>query len=136
MKKLAILLLIIGLGLSLTGATCMQNVQNMVCNPPAAVMAIIGPAAPIIASILNIAIPGTSVFINAANAQGWINTIQNTGCISLTDLNNLIAYFQGADFTQGQAIVAKAQIAKGFLAAPIPKKINVAPLVDWAATAK
>lgn len=111
-------------------ANCFKTAQDKACSPPAAVMTVINAAAPLIASILNLAVPGSSVFISAANAQQWVTTLQNTGCLALTDLNKLIAYLQSADFTQGQALVATAQMKKG-LRAEAP--VEVQPLIDWRA---
>jgi curli biogenesis system outer membrane secretion channel CsgG len=111
-------------------SNCFKTAQDKACNPPVAVMTVINAAAPLIASILNLAVPGSSVFISASNALQWVTTLQKTGCLALTDLNKLIAYLQSADFTQGQALVATSQMKKGLHAAA---PIEVQPLVDWKA---
>ena len=111
-------------------SNCFKVAQDKACNPPAAVMAIVNMAAPLLVTFLNLAVPGTTAYINAANALVAVKTIQNTGCILLTDLNNLIAYLQSADFAQAQNMVAAAEMKKGLKAQP---PIDAQPLVDWRA---
>jgi len=111
-------------------SNCFKAAQDKACNPPAAVMTVINMAAPLLATFLNLAVPGSAVYINAANALELVKTVQNTGCIMLTDLNKLIAYLQSADFAQVQSTVAMAEMKKGYKAqAPI----DAQPLVDWRA---
>jgi hypothetical protein len=143
MKKYLVILLVLAMALAgcctrtdTAGVTtktfmnCMIGAQAMVCNPDANVMAVINAAAPIIASILNSAVPGSALFINAQNAANVVASIQSVGCTSVTALNQLIAFIQSSAFTQAQASLT----AKGKMMAMAP--IDVRPLVDWGKTGK
>ena len=126
MKKLLVLCLIIAVGLGVSGATCMQNVQDTVCNPPASVIAVANAAAPLVAIAINMALPGSAAFINAVTVQGAITAIQGGACVSTTQLNALIAWLQGND---AKTLQAKAQVKAGPMKAAA--FIDPAPLIVW-----
>jgi hypothetical protein len=106
---------------------CAIAAQEMVCNPPDNVKAVVQIAAHIVAGIVNIAIPGSVEYFNAQTALNVINSIQQIGCTSLTALNQLIAFMQSPTF---QMAAKSGKYAAG------PVSVNVQPLVDWSHTAK
>lgn len=95
MKKLILVVLIIGFVLSLTGATCLKQVQDKVCSPPPEVMAVVNAVAPAVGLIIATAVPGSASFVTAVANQQTITAIQGGVCVSVTQLNNLIAFIQG-----------------------------------------
>jgi hypothetical protein len=143
MKKFVVLIVVLAMALAgcctrtdTAGVTtknfpnCMLAAQAMVCNPDANVMAVINAVAPILANLVNTAIPGSALFINASNAQNVVKSIQGVGCTSVTALNQLIAFIQSSDFAQAQMQLA----AKGKRMATSP--IDVGPLINWRNTGK
>ena len=129
MKKLAILILVISMSLSFTGASCLNNTQQILCNPPANVVAVANAAAPVIAMIINLSVPGSAAWVNANNAAGIVSTIQSRVCIGITQLNTLIAFLESSIFKQAQT---KAMVGKKLV--PVP--LNIQPLRDWKVTVK
>ena len=129
MKKLAILILVISMALSFTGASCLTNIQQILCNPPANVVAVANAAAPVIAMIINLAVPGSAAWVNANNAAAIVSAIQSRVCIGITQLNTLIAFLESSMFKQAQT---KAMVGKKLV--PVP--LNIQPLRDWKATVK
>jgi len=125
MKRIAILCLIVAMGLGVTGATCLQNVQDRVCNPPQAVIDVANAAAPLVAMAIQIALPGSAAYVNAVSVQAAITAIQGGACVSVTQLNNLIAWLQSE---QAQTLAAKAMVKAGPARA---MAINVQPLISW-----
>ena len=67
----------------------------------------------------------TAAFINAVTVQGAITAIQGGVCVSVTQLNNLIAWLQSEE---SKTIQAKAMVKAGPVKATV---INVQPLIDW-----
>ncbi len=104
---------------------CLLADQDEVCNPPASVMAVIDAAAPIIAAIVNVAVPGSAAWVTATTMKNAITSVQTVGCLSVSTLNELIAYIQSAAFTQQ---VATMRAEGKYMAVPV---IDVGPLVDW-----
>jgi len=127
MKRLLILCIIVAMGFAVTGATCMKNVQTQVCSPPANVIAIAKAVAPIIQTVIMVALPGSAAYVAAVDAAGIVDYIQNGLCISTTQLNNLIAFLKSEVFKTAQVkMAAKRGVAKAEL-------INIQPLLDWKA---
>jgi hypothetical protein len=125
MKKVLILCLIVAMGLGLTGATCLNTVQDKVCNPPQAVIDVANAAAPLVEMAISMALPDSAVYVNAVSVQAAITAIQGGACITSTQLNNLIAWLQS---DQAKALQVKAMVKVGPMKAVA---INVQPLVDW-----
>jgi hypothetical protein len=125
MKKIVILCLIVALAFGATGATCMQTAQDRVCNPPQNVIAVVNAAAPLVAIAINMAVPGSAAFVNAVSVQGAITAIQGGVCVSLGQLNNLIAWLQSDAVKELQA---KAMLKAGPARA---MALDPAPLIAW-----
>jgi hypothetical protein len=125
MKKILVLCLIIAVGLGASGATCMQQVQDTVCSPPAAVMAVVSAAAPLVAFMIQQAVPGSVVFVNAVSIQQTITAILAGTCVSVEQLNKLIAWIQSE---QIQSLQAKANLKKGPMKATA---LSARPLIAW-----
>ena len=126
MKKVMVLCLIVALAFGATGATCMQTVQNDICNPPASVIAVAQAAAPLIATAINLAIPGSSAYVTAVTVQAVTTAILGGACVSVTQLNALIAWLQSSD---AKALQVKAQVKAGPMKATA--FIDVSPLIAW-----
>ena len=126
MKKIMILCLAVAIVFGAMGATCMQNVQSNVCNPPQSVIDIANAAAPLIAIAITMALPGSAAYVTAVTVQGAITAIQGGACVSITQLNALIAWLQSND---AKTLQAKAMVKAGPMKAVAP--INVQPLIDW-----
>lgn len=129
MKKVILLILVVGLALSLTGATCLQNVQEIACNPPPAVLASVNAAAPIIAYAITLLVKGSDEWATAVNAQAAVTALQAGVCISLKQLNGLIAFLNGETFKRAEAKVMMAR----WINRDQVRTVNVAPLEEWAA---
>ena len=126
MKKIMVLCCIIALALGVAGATCMQNVQETACNPPASVIAVAQAAAPLVAVAINMAIPGSVAYVTAVTVQGAVTAILGGACVSLTQLNALIAWLQS---DTAKALQAKAMVKAGpAKASPV---ISSQALIDW-----
>ncbi len=125
MKKILILCLIIAVGLGVSGATCLNNLQDNICNPPPAVISAVQAAAPVVAFIINQAREDSDEYITAVAVQGVVTSILAGACVSVTQLNNLIAWL---DSNQGQAAVAESNLKAGPMKA---KAINIQALRDW-----
>lgn len=128
MKKLAILILITSMALSFTGASCLNQAQDMACNPPANVIALANAAAPVIAMILNLAVPGSAAWINAANAAAYMTTLRRGACISMTQLNELINFLSSPQVKSAQ-VAMRAKVITG--KAQVVPSLDVQALVDW-----
>lgn len=144
MKKLLLAVLFLGAMLFISGCctrtdaqgvttknlfNCMQAAQETVCNPSDAVKAIAQMAAPVIAGIVNTAIPGSQIYFNAQRALNVLSSIQKVGCTSLTGLNELISFLKSDVFTTA---LTKYQATNKLKAV----SVNVGPLIDWGNTAK
>ena len=117
MKRLLILITIVGLTLSLTGATCLQNVQTKVCNPPADVMVVANMAVTLLETALAAFVPGSAAYVALLGPYATATAIQGGVCVSVTQLNNLIAYLQSPPATK---MMAKRKAV-----------LNVQALIDW-----
>jgi hypothetical protein len=125
MKKVLVLCLVIAVALGVSGATCMQQIQDRVCNPPASVIAVANAASPLVAIAINIALPGSAAYVTAVSVQGAITAIQGGVCVSVTQLNALIAWLQSDEI---QALQTKQMLKAGPMQAVV---ISVQPLIDW-----
>ena len=130
MKKIIVLCLILSLAFGATGATCMQNVQTQACNPPAAVVSALPAAVSLIKIALSVFVPGTAAYLAAVDASAVATSIESGVCVSVTQLNNLIAFLQSKDV---QTLQTKAMLKAGPMKAQV---INVQPFVDWANAVK
>jgi len=130
MKKIMVLCLIIAMAFGATGATCMQNIQTQACNPPAAVISMLPVAITIITMALSAFVPGTAAYLAAVNASAVANSIEVGVCVSVTQLNALIAFLQSSDV---KSLQTKAMVKAGPMKA---RALNIQPLQDWAATFK
>ncbi len=99
-----------------------QQAQEKLCNPPEAVMTVIKGAAEVVKSILAIAVPGSQLYVSAVEAGQVVDAIQGGACVTVTQLNNLIAFLQ-SDAAQ------KAMAGQKVF-------VNVQPLQDWASKGK
>ena len=126
MRKIAILCLVVAVAFGAMGATCMRNVQEVICNPPQAVIDVANAAAPLVAIAITMALPGSAAYVNAVAVQGAITAIQGGACVSITQLNNLIAWLQS---DEAQGLQVKAMLKAGPAKATAP--ISVQPLIDW-----
>lgn len=102
---------------------CMRSAQTILCNPPADVVQAVNYVAPVIAMILNTAVPGTAAYINAVTAQQVVTALQAGACVTLTQLNQLIAYMQSDVF--------KTEVAKLAKGPAMPTPVPVDPLIKW-----
>lgn len=119
MKKILVLCLIIALGLGVMGASCLNNLQGKVCNPPADTMAAANAVIELLKPVLNTLVPGTAAFdayITASNIAAGV-------CVTVTALNGLINFVQGIN---EQAALAAVK-AKKMAPAPLP----VQPFINW-----
>ena len=126
MKKLSILILIVGLAFTVSGVTCMLNLQKNICNPPPAVLAVANATAPLISIAISMALPGSAVYVNAVSVMAAVTAIQGGVCLSLTQLNNLIAWLQS---DEAKSLQTKAMYKAGPMKAQAV--IDPAPLIAW-----
>ena len=126
MKKILILCCLIALAFGATGATCMQSVQNVACNPPANVIAVAQAAAPLVAIAINMAIPGSDAYVTAVTISGAVTAILGGACVSLTQINALIAWLQS---DQVKMLQVKAMVKVG----PAKAVTAISPdaLIKW-----
>jgi hypothetical protein len=122
MKKYLAILAIVAL---VSGCAFLQTAQDTICNPPQSVITVANAAAPLVAIAINMAGPGSAAYVNAVTVQGAITAIQGGACVSLTQLNALIAWLQS---DEAQTLQTKAMIKVGPMKAVA---INVQPLIDW-----
>lgn len=122
MKKLLAVMMILAL---IGGCSFLQTAQDTICNPPQSVIAVANAAAPLVAIAINMTLPGSASYVNAVTVQGAITAIQGGACVSLTQLNNLIAWLQS---NEAQQLQAKAMLKAGPMKA---LAISVQPLIDW-----
>jgi len=120
MKKILALCLMIALAFGAGGATCLQNIQGKVCNPTADSMNVANAVVAVLLPVLNSLVPGSAAF----NAYITAQNIQAGGCVTITELNNLIIFIQGIN-TQNQ-LAAKKGVLK-----MAPALIPVQPLENW-----
>ncbi len=131
MKKILACLLVLGMlaspmacckrvddqGVTTSNAlNCLKTSQDIVCNAPQGVMDVIGVVAPLIASYV---FPS----IDPALVKAAVTGIQQGGCVTLTQLNALIAWITAFNNQQ------QAAALKGLYKAP--KSIPVDPLIIW-----
>jgi ABC-type oligopeptide transport system substrate-binding subunit len=102
-------------------ANCVGLVENYACNPPAAVTQIINQALPLVVSVLNVAVPGSAAFVNATNAQAEMQALIQGGCISVTTLDDLVAYLSTITAAPAPASLKLAGVVK----------LNIQPVKDW-----
>jgi predicted xylose isomerase-like sugar epimerase len=122
MEKVLILCIVIALGFGASGATCLQNTM---CSPPADVMAVAKAAAPVIQMAIIMLVPGTAAYLAAVDAAAAVDYIQDGICLSITQLNALIAFLQSSDAKVANAkMMMKAGPARA-------KALNIQPLIDW-----
>jgi hypothetical protein len=95
-----------------------QEVQQILCNPPTEVVQVANAAAPLIATILNMAVPGSETYVTAASAANTVTAIQQGLCVGATQVSSLIS-FLSSDTAKVAAETQKAP------------RINVQPLIDW-----
>lgn len=128
MKKLLSILAILAFTVSLSAcckgmvngvetksfSNCLAKTQPYVCNPSPAVIATANAIIPILLNIKDTFIPGTAAF----NAYVTAENILTVACVTVTDLQALINFFQAQK-------MAKAGV----------KGINLQPLIDWSKTA-
>jgi hypothetical protein len=124
MKKLMVVLTIVAL--MFTGCSFLQTVQDTLCNPPQSVIDVATAASPLVAIAINIAVPGSAVYVNAVSVQAAITAIQGGACVSLTQLNALIAWLQS---DEAKSLQVQAQVKAGPAKAKAP--INIQPLLNW-----
>lgn len=98
-----------------SASNCLKMAQPYVCNPSPAVIATANAIIPILLNIKDTFIPGTAAF----NAYVTAENILTVACVTVTDLQALINFFQAQK-------MAKAGI----------KGVNLQPLIDWSKTAK
>lgn len=108
------------------------SAQGIACNPPANVIAVAKVAAPLIEIALAMIVPGTAAYLAAVDASAVVNAIQKGICVSVKQLNSLIA-FLSSDAAKS-ARIKQVKMAAGLKAMPAP--INLQPLVDWAGIIK
>ena len=126
MKKIMVLCMLVALAFGVTGATCTGQVQEMACNPPASVITVAQAAAPLVAVAINMAIPGSAAYVNAVTVQGAVDALLGGACVSLTQLNALIAWMQS---DTAKTLQAKAMVKAG--PAKATAAINPQVLIDW-----
>lgn len=119
MKKFLVAMMVVTMTVS--GCSFLQTTQDTFCNPPADVIAVANAAAPLVAVAISIAVPGSAVYVNAVSVMAAITAIQGGACVSLTQLNTLIAWIQS---DEAKSIQTKALIK---VIAPI----SAQPLLDW-----
>ena len=130
MKKVAILCMIVAMAFGATGATCMQNVATQACDPPVAVTAVITSIVTLAKFGVSYFVPGTQDYMDAVSAEGVATSIEAGVCVSVTQLNNLIAWVNSMST---KSLQTKAMVKAGPMKAQV---INVAPLQAWADTFK
>ena len=130
MKKILVLLVIVALAFGASGATCMNSVATTACNPPTAVISALPAAISLIKIALSVFVPGTATYMAAVDASAVATSIESGVCVSVTQLNNLIAFLQSKDV---QTLQTKAMLKAGPMKAQV---INVQPFVDWANAVK
>jgi hypothetical protein len=123
MKKCLSILVV--LAMLVGGCSFLQTAQDILCNPPQSVIAVANAAAPLVAIAINMAIPGSAVYVNAVTVQGAITAIQGGACVSLTQLNALITWLQSDEAKQVQAqVMLKAGPMRAVA-------LDAAPLIAW-----
>jgi hypothetical protein len=127
-KRLLVLCIIVAMGFSVTGATCLKSVQSTVCAPPPNVMALAKQVAPIIQMVIMMAVPGSAAYVAAVDAAGIVDYIQNGLCISIKQLNNLIAFLQTDEVKLAQN---RMMIKRGPAKA---QALDIQPFIAWRAS--
>ena len=135
MEKILVLCLIVAMSLSITGATCMKSVEESICNPPPLVVEVVKGAVSIIKFAVSFYAtnPTSQAFLAAVDAQAAANTLLNTGCIGVIQLNKLIAWIGSADAEQAEQMKAmvEAPLGKEVKAPAKASVLNPQPLIDW-----
>jgi hypothetical protein len=110
----------------IAGCAFLQTVQDKVCNPPQAVIDVVSAASPLISVAVGLAVPGSEEYITAVALQAAATAILAGTCVTLTQLNNLIAWFQS---DKAKSLAAKMAMAKiGPVKAAL---LDPAPLIAW-----
>jgi len=130
MKKLLVLITIIALALGASGATCMNSVQKVACNPPAAVITALPVAIQLITIALSTFVPGSAAYLAAVDASAAARSIEAGICISATQLSALIAFLQSNDV---KSLQAKSNLKAGPAKAQV---VNISAFQDWANSLK
>ena len=126
MKRIMVLCLAVAVLFGAMGATCMQNVQDAVCDPPQSVIDIANAAAPLVAAVIATLVPGSEEYVTAVTVQAAITAIQGGACVTVTQINTLIAWLQSDEAVSMQMkAMAKAGPAKA------KSLISVQPLISW-----
>lgn len=122
MKKIAVLCLIVALAFGVTGATCMQNTQQAICNPPAAVITTANAVITFVRPKLNIWLPGSVAFNSYITAENIASGI----CVGVTELDALIAWLQSDEV---KSLQTKTMVKAGSVKVVAP--IDIQALIDW-----
>lgn len=109
------------------------SAQTMACNPTPAVVEVVTAAVPILATAVSIAVPGTQAWVAAYGAQNIANVILSGACVSLDQLNALIAYLSSDAAKVAQAKMAVVKMKKGVA---VTRPLDINPLVIWANSSK
>jgi hypothetical protein len=112
---------------------CLKAAQDKICNPPAVVIDMAKLAAPIIKTAISLLVPGSAEYLAAIDSAAAIDSILNTGCVGITNLNKLVAFLQTDAFKNAQAVSA---VAKMKMAGAMTSPISVQPFIDWRNSAK
>ena len=102
------------------------GLQTAACNPPANVIAVAQAAAPLVATAINMFIPGSVAYVTAVTVQGAVTAILGGACVTLTQLDNLIAWLQS---DAAKTLQAKAMVKAGPMKAAAV--IDPQALIDW-----
>lgn len=132
MKKIMLLCLIVGLTFGIMGATCSTNILKVICDPPPAVLAVVGIAAPFVAYALSILVEGSTEWATAANVDATITAIQKSICVSGDQLTELITFLKSDTYKSAEA---KMMMTKWIHRAPASKMVSaadIATLEEWA----
>ena len=99
--------------------------QKIACSPPASVITVAEAAAPLVAVAVNMLVPGSAAYVNAVTVSGAVTAILGGACVSLTQLNAVIAWLQS---DESKTLQAKAMVKAGPARAVA---LNPQPLLDW-----
>jgi len=122
-KYLAVLMIV---AMAMNGCAALQTAQDIACNPPQAVIDVANAAAPLVAVAVNIALPGSAAYVIAVTVQGAITAIQAGACVTLTQINAVIAWLQS---DEAKALQTQAMAKAGPAKAQAP--ISSQALIDW-----
>lgn len=120
------IVMVFGINLTTIGCSFLQTVQDMLCNPSQSVIDVATAASPLVAIAINIAVPGSAAYVNAVSVQAAITAIQGGACVSLTQLNVLIAWLQS---DEAKTLQQQVMVKEGPSRATV--LIDVTPLISW-----